>query len=102
MIIVETTLPNKELARQLSNLLIKNKLCACVHMFQIESIYSWNEEVQTSNEVSLRIKTDQRLLNEIKEFISKNHPYEVPEIVATTIIDSGDEYQNWLKTSLKN
>jgi len=102
MIIVETTFPDKNLAKKLASLLLERNICACIHISQIESFYSWNNNIETTNEVLLRIKTAKHLFNELSEIIKKNHPYDVAEIIATEIINIEDKYKNWLKTSLKS
>ena len=102
MIIIETTLPDQTFAKEISTLLIEKKLAACVHMFQIESVYSWDNKIENTHEILLRIKSEKRLFLEIKDVISNHHPYDIPEIIATPIIESNEKYTNWLKTSLKN
>ena len=102
MIIIETTFPNEDLAKILANLLLKDKVCACIHISSINSFYSWNGKVENSNEVLMRIKTAKHLFNTVSKIITKNHPYEVPEIISTEIIYIEEKYKNWLKTSLKS
>ena len=50
----------------------------------------------------MRIKTAKHLFNTVSKIITKNHPYEVPEIISTEIIYIEEKYKNWLKTSLKS
>lgn len=102
MILIETTLPDKESANKLTNILLEKKLCACIHMSQIESSYIWQGKIEHSPEILLKIKTLKELIKPIEETIKNNHPYEIPEIIATEIIYAEDKYKNWVKTSLKS
>ena len=102
MINIETTLPNKDTATKLANLLLKEKLCACIHLSPIESFYIWDSEIKNDDEFLLRIKTSKEMFQKLSATITKHHPYEVPEIIATDIIDIEEKYKNWLKTSLKS
>ena len=48
------------------------------------------------------MKSRTELLHEIVEEVKKNHPYKVPEIIATPIIGGNPEYIQWVKDSTKN
>jgi periplasmic divalent cation tolerance protein len=40
-------------------------------------------------------------LNDIQTLLSKIHPYEVPELIATPIIDGSPDYLKWLDDQVK-
>jgi len=46
------------------------------------------------------IKTSRGRLEEIQKAFQEIHPYEVPELIATTILDGGDTYLKWLAEQL--
>ena len=42
------------------------------------------------------MKTTRAQLDAIKKLFGEIHPYEVPEIIATPIVDGGEVYLKWL------
>ncbi len=49
----------------------------------------------------LIIKTKQAVFEKLQRFITKNHPYDVPEIIALPIVNANLEYLNWLDDEVK-
>ncbi len=102
MIVVLTTTPNAEEAENLARKIIAAKLAACVQVLpQMKSFYFWENEVQNDSENLLLIKTLDEKFIELKEFIKKNHSYDVPEIVALRAEDVAESYLKWLTDFLK-
>lgn len=91
--------PSIELARKIADLLIEKKLAACIHIFPVESHYSWKGQLMNESEHVLLIKTLKSKIVEAKEVIIKNHSYEVPAIIE---IESSvnESYLNWMNTVL--
>ena len=48
------------------------------------------------------MKSEHSLFTELAKTIKSMHSYEVPEIVATDIVEIDDAYAQWLKEELKN
>ncbi|MCL2602129.1 MAG: divalent-cation tolerance protein CutA [Treponema sp.] len=94
--LVIATAGDKAVARKIAGLLVERKLAACVQMFPIESIYSWQGEICEEGETMLCIKSRTALFGEIKAAIRENHPYEVPEIIQVPITDGLPEYLQWI------
>ena len=46
------------------------------------------------------IKTSQTQFAAIRAALEKIHPYEVPELIATPIVDGSLEYLDWLRAQL--
>ena len=97
MLLVLTTLPAAEAAEALAEQIVEARLAACVQILpQMTSIYIWEGEVQKEGEVLLLIKTLPEKWEELREFITANHTYEVPEVVAMQCDRVGDAYGRWL------
>ena len=94
--IIMTTFPDKESAKHTARILVEKQLAACVQLFPIESVYSWQGEICNEGEVMLLIKSRTALFGEIVDAIKKNHTYEVPEIVQLPIADGLPEYLKWI------
>ena len=100
-IIIRTTTNDKEEAQDLALLLVKNKLSACVQIYPIESVYTWENKIEKDKEFMLEIKTTSDNFEEVRDFILKNHSYEVPEIIVIPILYGSGEYLNWVQESVK-
>lgn len=87
-------------ARKISRYLVQERLVACAQIVPwIESIYMWNNQIETTQESKVTFKTRLDNYDAIKEVITKNCSYEVPEITYM-IIDGGNEaYLNWAAES---
>jgi periplasmic divalent cation tolerance protein len=104
-IIVETTFPNssagKKSAKKLAEILLQEKLAACIHFVPLESLYVWQKKLENSSELLLRIKSKKSNYKKISAAIAKNHPYEVPQIFSITLDDCAKNYATWLEENLK-
>jgi len=100
--IVLCTCPNQEVAKQIATELVTDKLAACVNIIPgITSIYCWQGEVISDDEVQLLIKTQNCFFSALKLKINELHPYDIPEIIAIDIQQGDKNYLNWIKGSLK-
>ena len=91
-----TTCPDKNSAKKIANLLVENRLVACVQMFPIESVYRWKNEICNENEIVLFMKSKPEMFDKIVATIKENHTYEVPEIIQVPITDGWTEYLKWI------
>jgi len=100
-ILVETTLPNLKSAKNLSKILLTEKLAACVQFFEIKSCYWWNDKIQNDSEILLRIKSQNSLYEQIEKLIKKHHSYENPQIFSIQISQGSAAYFDWIEKSTK-
>jgi periplasmic divalent cation tolerance protein len=99
-ILVISSFPDLEKARQIGTLLVEKQLAACVNVLpSVESIYRWKEKVESASEVLAFIKTTQSCYAALEKEIRAHHPYEVPEIIAIDISAGLPEYLQWLADS---
>ncbi len=92
-----TTCSNLEVANQLAHTLLENHLVACVNIVpQIQSVYEWEGKIVTDIEVLLLIKTRNEHYTAIEQILLKQHPYEVPELIALPIETGLPRYLAWL------
>jgi periplasmic divalent cation tolerance protein len=91
-----TTTDSKELAQQIANVLVEQKLAACVQVSgPITSIYEWKSNIQTTEEWVCVIRTRRSLFPGIEKCIKSLHHYEVPEITVLSMEGSRD-YLDWI------
>jgi periplasmic divalent cation tolerance protein len=95
--IVFVTTANFENARQISKILVTEKLAACCSIIQnISSIFGWEGTIHERNEYMIFIKTTEKRLTELEERIKQMHSDDVPEIISLNIDKSSDTYMQWL------
>ncbi|KAA3660375.1 MAG: divalent-cation tolerance protein CutA [Calditrichaeota bacterium] len=92
-----STTGNIDDARKIARELINRRLVACVNIIpQIESVYSWENEVCHDNEVLLVFKTTREHTDTLKKIVPEIHPYEVPELIFLPVVDGAPAYLQWV------
>jgi periplasmic divalent cation tolerance protein len=101
--VVLTTASSEEEARKIARHLVEHKLAACVNIVpHVESIYRWQNKVESSREWLLLIKTTAEGFVAVRDAIRGLHSYELPECVAIAVDDGSPEYLEWLADSVKS
>jgi periplasmic divalent cation tolerance protein len=91
-----TTVPSREDAAKIANLLLDEKLAACVQLLPIESFYVWDGKKQNEAELLLLIKTRTALFDDAIARIKAAHPYSVPQIVGMPFTAGFKDYLGWI------
>ena len=100
---VVTTTAKKEEAERIADALLEQRLAACVQIVgPIISRYRWKGTIETAQEWLCIIKSREELFGDLERTISKNHPYEVPEILATPVVAGGEQYLSWLRDETRD
>ncbi|MDD5069104.1 MAG: divalent-cation tolerance protein CutA [Candidatus Omnitrophica bacterium] len=95
-ITVFVTIPKKE-AENMAKMLVEERVCACVNIVDgVKSFFWWEGQVDTAEESLLIIKTKESLFSRLKEMVSANHSYSVPEIISFKIDNLNQPYLEWL------
>lgn len=101
-LVVLITADSLELARRIAEMLVGERLAACVNIIpQIESIYVWEGEICLDEEFLLIAKTDQASYDLLEAAVRSIHGYDVPEIIALSIDRGSAPYLKWLSRSLE-
>jgi periplasmic divalent cation tolerance protein len=96
-ILVQTSIDTKEAAQQLASSMVTKRLAACCWVSgPITSTYWWKGAMEQAQEWICSFKTREDLYKDLEKAISEIHSYEVPEIVATSIISSNQSYLDWI------
>ena len=92
--IIISTFQSRKTANLIAKKMISEKLCACVNIIKINSLYYWKNKLQEDNEYLCFFKTasSAKLKNELKRI----HPYELPEIVEIKMDSVDKNYLKWL------
>ncbi|EDO43811.1 predicted protein, partial [Nematostella vectensis] len=101
-IIILTTCPSMEIAKNLSTSLVTKKLAACVSIIpKVLSIFFWNGKIVEDTEALMVMKTTQLMAKNVINFIKTSHPYDVPEVLTLAIKDGNSEYMKWIHDSVE-
>ena len=101
-VLATTTTAELEDARNIARRLVETKLAACVQIVEpITSVYRWQGKIEEEGEVLLLIKSKQDLISRIAELLDEIHPYEVPELIATPIVEGSASYLSWLEDNVQ-
>ena len=97
IIVIYCTVPDMKLAKEITKIILKHKLAACVSKIEnVRSTFSWDGEVCEEKEILLMIKTVRANYGKIKLVIEDLHSYSVPEIIALPIVDCSEDYLKWM------
>ncbi|MDB6172284.1 MAG: divalent-cation tolerance protein CutA [Chthoniobacteraceae bacterium] len=98
VLLVLSTFGNADEARRVARLLVEERLAACVNVIPaIESIYRWEEKVETATEVLVLIKTTSDRYPALEARIKALHSYELPEVLAFRAHDGLPGYLRWVE-----
>lgn len=95
--VVLTTAGSRQEANRLADLLVEQRLAACVQIVGIESTYRWQGQVTKEPEFLLLVKTRRALYPQVEAAIVANHSYEIPEIVQIPIQRGLGGYLGWIE-----
>lgn len=80
--------------------LVEQRLAACGNILkEVQSVYRWRGEVESSEEVLAILKLDSARYSELETKLRSLHPYDVPEIIAFPIGKGLPEYLRWVADS---
>lgn len=98
---VTTTLASRPEAKALARAILSRRLAACVQLEEgLTSFYRWNGKECEDPEVRLTIKTLPACADALRELFRTEHPYEVPQFLATPMRASAD-YLAWVQAEVQ-
>ena len=97
-LVILTTWPSVESAREAARILIEARLAACANIIPgVESIYRWKDAIETSAETLVIFKATMGSYPRFEARLKELHPYEVPEVVALRPSDGLPAYMRWVE-----
>jgi periplasmic divalent cation tolerance protein len=92
-----STFPEIETARRIAQQLVTENLAACANIIPaVESIYRWQDEIESAQEILVFFKTTAARYAAFQDRLKSLHPYEVPEIICLRIAHGLPEYLRWV------
>jgi len=99
--VVFCTCPDQASAESIADMLVKNRLAACVNILPgITSIYQWQGKLEKSQELLLIVKSRSSVFDAVKNAILKLHPYELPEIISIPLLNGFSNYLSWIDDNI--
>lgn len=94
--LIYITNPSVETAENIAHQLLEKKLVACANIFPISSVYWWQGNIESDKEVVLIVKTSNKLLPKVSQFVTSIHPYTTPCILYWQV-NANPEYETWIQ-----
>ncbi len=99
--IIMTTTDSQEKANRLAEMLVTERLAACVQITPITSTYTWQGAMTQESEWLLLIKTREARYEAIQDALLKEHSYDTPEIIQVPINQGSPSYLAWIDAQTK-
>ena len=94
---VVITGPSQEWVATFTRQLVDDRLAACGHIInEIRSIYRWEGSVHDEPEARVALHTRRSLVHVIVDRANRDHPYDVPCVIALPIVDANPAYFDWV------
>jgi periplasmic divalent cation tolerance protein len=96
-LLVLTNVPDPAGAEKLARALVEARAAACVNILAAcRSVYRWQGAVESATEIPLLIKTTRAAYPLVEEIVRRQHPYEMPELIAAPIAHGLPAYLDWV------
>lgn len=94
--VILSTFASEEAARAAAHAVINLRLCACVNLLNVRSIYRWKGQICDESEVAAFFKTSSDRADVLRAALLEMHPYEVPEVLELRTESSSKAYLEWV------
>ena len=99
---VTTTCSSNSFATDLAQKIVNERIAACANVVAgVNSLYIWNERMETSHEVIIIFKTNELSVSKLMARIKELHHYETPMICAHKIEKIEPNYALWIDDSIR-
>jgi periplasmic divalent cation tolerance protein len=103
LFVVTTTAPSEADADRIAEAAVRERLAACAQVQgPIRSTFWWRGSLEHGTEWYCHLKTTGARLEALESLIAGLHPYEVPEIIATPIVEGHLPYLTWLEQEVRS
>lgn len=99
---IRTLTDSLQEAQMIARTLVESGLCACAHIDQVESYYTWQGKMEHCPEYRVMLLTQVDLFSEVSEIIAQMHSYQEPGIYAFKVDKAPDSYLDWIRDNSKS
>ena len=97
VLLVLSTCPDRDTAQRLGSALVESRLAACVNIIPgVTSVYRWNGRIERDDECLLLVKTTDANYQRLESWLTDEHPYELPELIAVRTTRGLHDYLTWV------
>ncbi len=100
VLIVYVACADRAEARAIGQALVAEGLAACCNLRAHESIYRWNGQIETGEEIGLLIKTAPSAWDWVQARITALHSYDTPAIFAWAA-DAPPDTRDWMAAAVQ-
>ena len=100
-IVVLVTCQSARQAQTIARKLVEQRLAACGNVVEapVRSIYRWKGKVDSARECLLILKSSRRRFAALEKAVRQLHSYDVPEIIALSMVAGSRGYLDWISES---
>jgi periplasmic divalent cation tolerance protein len=96
------TAPDADTAARLGRGAVEGGHAACANLLPgVRSLFRWEGEVQEEGETLIVFKTTSAAWRGLAELVARDHPYEVPELIAFPLAAGLEAYLRWVRESTR-
>ena len=88
-------------AKEIGQVLVSEKLAACVNYFPINSVFRWKGKIEEGEEFGMLVKTKESLVDEVIARIKELHSYDVPCIEVLDVVGGNSDFLDWVEKETK-
>ncbi len=98
VVLVTVSVPDVDTGERLADELVERHLAACVKQSgPVRSVYRWQGRIEREQEWVLSCVTTAARVAELAAAVRELHPHDVPELVATAVVDGDADYLAWVR-----
>ena len=91
------TAPDADWLAEFTRKLVEERLAACGHnIHTIRVIYRWDGAIHDETEARVALYTRLSLVSAITTRVQRDHPYDVPCVIAMPVVDGNSGYITWV------
>ena len=100
--LIYVTFPSEEEALNITQMLLESKHVGCVNILgPIKSLYPWEGEIQSREEVPALLKLPKENVPSVMEALQNLHPYETPAILEIPVGRASSPFCQWIVNSIR-
>ncbi|MEU2396268.1 divalent-cation tolerance protein CutA [Streptomyces sp. NPDC007369] len=102
IVIVQTTVDDESKAYGLARGAVEARLSAGAHVdARMTAFYWWKGEVQHEREYRISFKTTEDRVEQLRQWVHADHPYEVPQWIVLPTAGASEAYLAWAQAETR-
>lgn len=90
------TTKTRDEAKRIARALLQEHLIAGANIFELESLYWWQEKICEEAEFALFMQSTQENFARIEEVVKTLHSYEIPCILSFAVTQGSCDFLHWI------